>query len=54
MASDSGKRDQPGIHQGADRSAPYPVSRLAPSFGLVELAREIEQADRIVGGRRDP
>jgi hypothetical protein len=27
------------------------VSRLAPGFGLVELAREIEQADQVVAGR---
>ena len=39
------------IHQGDDRSSPYPVSRLAPSFGLTDLAREIEQADRMVSGR---
>ena len=39
------------IHQGADRSSPYPVSRLAPSFGLTDLAREIEQADRMVSSR---
>jgi hypothetical protein len=39
------------IHQGDDRSAPYPVSRLAPAFGLVELAQELEQADQMVSGR---
>lgn len=39
------------IHQGDDRSSPYPVSRLAPSFGLVELARELEQADQMISGR---
>jgi len=33
------------IHSGADNSAPYPVSRLAPGFSLVDLAKEIEQAD---------
>jgi len=32
-------------HQGVDRSAPYPVSRLAPSFDLVDLAKEIAHAD---------
>ena len=32
-------------HQGADHSAPYPVSRMAPSFHLVNLAEEISQAD---------
>ena len=39
------------VHQGDERSAPYPVSRLAPSFGLVELAQELEQADQMVSGR---
>jgi len=46
------EKSRPGdIHQGADHSSPYPVSRLAPSFGLVELAAELEQADRMVSGR---
>jgi hypothetical protein len=37
--------DNPQQHQGADHSAPYPVSRMAPSFELVNLAEEISQAD---------
>lgn len=32
-------------HEGADHSAPYPVSRMAPAFELVNLAEEISQAD---------
>jgi hypothetical protein len=32
-------------HQGTDHSAPYPVSRMAPSFELVNLAEEISQAN---------
>lgn len=32
-------------HQGMSHSAPYPVSRMAPSFDLVNLAEEICQAD---------
>ena len=32
-------------YQGADHSAPYPVSRMAPAFELVNLAEEISQAD---------
>lgn len=28
-------------HQGTSHSAPYPVSRMAPSFDLVNLAEEI-------------
>jgi len=51
MAADGNRGDKPLIHQGADHSAPYPVSRLAPGFGLVDLAREIEQADQMVASR---
>ena len=40
---DENKEKQP--HQGADHSAPYPVSRMAPAFELVNLAEEISQAD---------
>jgi hypothetical protein len=29
----------------------YPVSRLAPSFGLVDLAKEIAQADEMLANR---
>lgn len=39
------------IHRGEARSSPYPTSRLAPAFGLVELAAELEQADRMINGR---
>ena len=39
------------IHRGDARSSPYPTSRLAPAFGLVELAAELEQADRMISGR---
>lgn len=31
------------------RASPYPTSRLAPRIDLVDLAREIEQADAAVG-----
>lgn len=44
--SDSKNKPQP--HRGADSSAPYPVSRLAPGFSLVDLAKEIEQADNMI------
>jgi len=36
------------IHQGDARSSPYPTSRLAPAFGLVELANELEKADLVL------
>jgi hypothetical protein len=51
MNKGSGKDDRLAIHRGADHSSPYPVSRLAPGFGLVDLAHEIEQADQVVAGR---
>lgn len=51
MAANRSRNHQPTIHQGADYCSPYPVSRLAPSFGLVDLAREIEQADQMLSSR---
>ena len=44
-------REKPVLHQGPDHASPYPVSRLAPSFSLVDLAREIEQANAQVATR---
>jgi hypothetical protein len=34
-----------------DHASPYPVSRLSPAFGLLDLAREIAQADEILADR---
>ena len=45
--SDEKKHDG-GIHEGAASFSPYPISRLAPSFGLVDMAREIEAADTML------
>ena len=42
--SEDTKKDKQS-YQGTDHSAPYPVSRMAPSFELVNLAEEISQAD---------
>jgi len=39
------KKNNLSTHQGPDRTAPYPVSRMAPSFDIVDLAKEIAQAD---------
>lgn len=39
------------LYQGEGRSAPYPMSRLAPGFGLVDLAKEIATADERVSAR---
>ncbi len=32
-------------HEGPDRSAPYPLSRLAPETQLIDMAKEIAEAD---------
>lgn len=32
-------------HQGPDATAPYPVSRMAPAVELVDIAKEIADAD---------
>ncbi len=39
---------QGGQHEGADHSAPYPVSRMAPAIELVDMAREIAAADNML------
>ncbi len=39
------------IHRGEARTSPYPVSRLAPAFGLVDLAAEVERAHLAVSGQ---
>ena len=36
-----------------DHASPYPVSRLAPAFGLVDLAREIALADEMLANRAE-
>ena len=36
-------------HGGPDRSSPYPVSRLAPAFDLVDTAKQIQEADQMLG-----
>lgn len=35
-------------HLGPARTSPYPVSRLAPAFDLVDMAKEIAQADDMI------
>lgn len=44
--SDS-KNSKPRLHRGADHSAPYPVSRLGAPTDLVDLARDIQNADQL-------
>ncbi len=36
-------------HEGPARSSPYPVSRLGAKMDLVDVAKEIERADRMIG-----
>lgn len=51
MQDPNDRRKPPARHSGADRSSPYPVSRLAPSFDLVDLAKELQQADQVITSR---
>lgn len=37
-----------GLYQGPAHASPYPLSRMAPSFGLVDAAREIEKSDVVL------
>lgn len=39
------------IHQGDERSAPYPTSRLAPAFDSGDLAAEVARAETILSAR---
>nr|WP_236860659.1 DUF2452 domain-containing protein [Candidatus Reidiella endopervernicosa] len=43
------KRFAGEAHSGSDRTAPYPVSRMAPATELVDMAREIAEADKQLG-----
>lgn len=36
-------------HPGPARTSPYPVSRLAPAHDLVDTARQIAEADHMIG-----
>jgi len=51
MARNYKKHEGKERHHGPDRLAPVPVSRLAPPINLVDLAREIEQADKMLNTR---
>ena len=45
-------RDEQGLlHPGDARSAPYPVSRLAPAFDGGELAAEVARAEAMLSAR---
>lgn len=48
MSDDDVTRPGSAKHRGPDHSSPYPVSRLAPAFDLVDVAREIQKADALI------
>jgi hypothetical protein len=48
MTDDPRRHDGPN-HAGPARSSPYGLSRLAPAIDLVDVAREIQRADALVG-----
>jgi hypothetical protein len=48
MSDTKGKRYSGQLHRGPDHTAPYPVSRMAPAIDLVDLAREIGEADKML------
>ncbi|MGF1468010.1 MAG: DUF2452 domain-containing protein [Sandaracinaceae bacterium] len=47
--ADEKRAEGPGTHLGPARTSPYPVSRLAPPHDMVDVARQIQEADRMVG-----
>jgi hypothetical protein len=42
------KLPDPGRYEGPARAAPYALSRMAPSYALVDVAAEIEKADSML------
>ncbi|MDZ7750255.1 MAG: DUF2452 domain-containing protein [Gammaproteobacteria bacterium] len=51
MNDTTDKSRRGAYHQGESRSAPYPVSRLAPPIELVDLARQVAEADNMVNAQ---
>ncbi|MEZ4302000.1 MAG: DUF2452 domain-containing protein [Polyangiaceae bacterium] len=49
MSEEGFKRAEGGTHEGPRQASPYPISRLAPVHDLVDMAREIQEADRMLG-----
>jgi hypothetical protein len=49
MRDDGYKKHGGGRHEGPASSSPYPMSRLAAPHELVDVAREIQQADALLG-----
>lgn len=48
MSEDDSTRIGALKHRGPAHSSPYPISRLAPAFDLVDVAREIQKADELI------
>jgi len=48
MSDHEKKEDSRYRHTGSDTTAPYPVSRMAPAVELVDLAKEIANADQML------
>ncbi len=48
-AEDAPTRAGAGHHEGPASSSPYPLSRLSPTYDLVDVAREIQKADAALG-----
>src|SRR5262245_47693830 len=49
MSDDGFKRDDGARHEGPPQASPYPISRLAPVHDLIDLARQIQEADHMIG-----
>lgn len=47
-ADDPLTRHGQGTHEGEGKSSPYPLSRLAPPHDLVDIARQIREADQML------
>ena len=49
MSSEPTRKDDGGKYHGPQRTSPYPMSRLAPGHDLVDVARQIQEADAMLG-----
>lgn len=49
MSDDGYTKHGGGRHEGPARTSPYPLSRLSAPHELVDVAREIQQADALLG-----
>ena len=49
MGDDALTRHGAGKHEGPSRTSPYAVSRLAPAHDIVDMAKQIAEADNVIG-----